>query len=279
MLDNRNSASNCSQDSRGTVCIDTRRVLDSCRDRDCFENVRVYLTDCGERIISGASGVRTRSAEVLWAHVSVDPVPFNNGFYRVSVRYYILVELEACQGIGKGQSFKGVSVLEKEVILFGGEGNAKTFSSDPGSDFCSVPDTASFETNAPVGIVETVDPIVLGTKIVECGCPCASNEYIELPQSVCCSLDGDPRITTDSARLYISIGIFSVIRIVRPAQLLVQATDYSVPDKECVEASNEDDPCSVFRNMPFPISSFSGISTYRLGGTERGKGRGGCGCK
>lgn len=281
MLDNRNSTSSCNNDSRGTVCIDTKRVLDSCRDRDCFENVRVYLTDSGEQILSCSTSVRTRSAEVLWAHVGVDAVPFNCGFYRVSVRYYILIELEACQGVGRGQTFKGLSVLEKEVILFGGEGNAKTFSSTPGDSFCTIPDVLNFDTNAPVGIVETVDPIVLGTKIVDCSCPCPCNEYIDLPEAISCQFDGDLRISTDNSRLYISIGIFSVIRIVRPAQLLVQATDYSVPDKECVEASNEEDPCSVFRNMAFPSSSFSGVNTYNNGqNNEKGRsnGRGGCGC-
>jgi hypothetical protein len=28
-----------------TVCVETNRILDSCRDQDCFENVRVFLTD------------------------------------------------------------------------------------------------------------------------------------------------------------------------------------------------------------------------------------------
>ena len=37
--------------SRETVCIETNRVLDSCRDRDCYENVRVYLSDFGNEIL------------------------------------------------------------------------------------------------------------------------------------------------------------------------------------------------------------------------------------
>ena len=41
MVENRNNC--CSQGNRekDMVCIDTYRVLDSCRDKDCFENVRV----------------------------------------------------------------------------------------------------------------------------------------------------------------------------------------------------------------------------------------------
>ena len=38
--------------SRDTCCIETGRIYDSCRDRDCYENVRVNLTECGNDIIS-----------------------------------------------------------------------------------------------------------------------------------------------------------------------------------------------------------------------------------
>ena len=57
--------------------------------------------------------------------------------------------------------------------------------------------------------------------------------------------------------LTVSLGIFSVIRIVRSAQYLIQATEYCIPEKECVPVE-EDDPCRVFRSMPFPTGEFCG---------------------
>ena len=277
MTENRNSTSCYDRDSRGTVCIDTYRVLDSCRDRDCFENTRVYLSACGEEILSGATNVRARSAKVLYAYVGVDEVPFNCGFYQVTVRYYVVIELEACLGVGRSQIFKGISVLEKQVILYGGEGNVTTFSSNPENDYCA-PNLENRGSTAPVAVVETVEPIVLGTKIVECGCPCAQSEYLELPACVRDCLEGEIRISTEAPRLYVSYGIFSVIRIIRPAQLLVNATDYSVPDKECVAATNDDNPCSVFKEMAFPTARFRGTLCGNNGNdnTSRGGGRGNC---
>ena len=279
MTDNRNTSSGLSQNSCGTVCIDTNRVFDSCRDRDCFEDTRVYLTCFGEEVLANANNVRARSAKILWAFVGVDEVPFNCGFYQVTVRYYVLVELEACLGLGRSQCFKGISVLEKEVILYGGEGNVTTFSSNPENTFCS-PNADNRGSNAPVAITETVEPLILGTKIKEkdCSCCCGSGsgEFgIELPENLCGCLDGDISTGNDAPRLYISYGLFSVIRIVRPAQLLVQATDYSVPDKECVAATNDENPCSVFRAMPFPTSRFTvtGLTQNNCsGGTRQNKG-------
>ena len=277
MMDNRNISSCGNQDGRGTVCIDTKRVLDSCRDRDCFENVRVYLTATGEEIISGCANVRSRYAEILWAQIGVDSVPFNSGFYRIMIRYYVLVELEACVAIGRSQTFYGISVLEKEVILYGGEGNVKTFASDPNADFCSFGEVNLATINAPTAIVETVEPVILGMQISDCNCSCNACEIIDIPEALRDRLDGDLVLNSENARIYVSLGIFSVIRIVRSSQLLIQATDYSVPEKECVEAKNDEDPCCVFRNMPFPTSSFSGTA-YLPDNAKNNRGRGGCGC-
>lgn len=276
MSDNRNSS--CfSQDGRGTVCIDTHRVLDSCRDRDCFEGIRVYLTSFGEDILSNASNVRAKSAKTLWAYVGVDEVPFNCGFYQVTVRYYVLVELEACLGIGRSQLFNGISVLEKQVILYGGEGSVTTFSSSTDNSFCSIGNPDNIGTNGPTAIVETVEPIILSTKVVDCSCKNTGCESIELPDCIRNCLGADVCcVNNNTPALYLSYGVFSVIRIVRPAQLLVQASDYSVPDKECVAASNNENPCSVFNNMPFPISRFRGTgNSGNANDNQRGKT---CGC-
>ena len=53
-----------------------------------------------------------------------------------------------------------------------------------------------------------------------------------------------------------TLGFFSVIRIERPGQYLINATEYSVPEKECV-SGDEEDPCAVFEKMAFPVNEFS----------------------
>ena len=84
------------------VYIDTNRILDSCRDKDCFENVRVYLSDIGQEIIDRATSVRAKCAEIVDTCISVSPMNFNRGFYQINVRMYIRMEFETCVG-GKAQ--------------------------------------------------------------------------------------------------------------------------------------------------------------------------------
>ncbi len=279
MQENRNGAlGSCSADGRGTVCIDTKRVLDCCRDRDCFENARVYLTALGEETIANANSVKTRSAKILWAYVGVDAVPFNRGFYQICVRYYIKVDFEACLGINKSQTFSGIAVLSKDVILYGGEGSVVSYSSSPENTYCNIGNLDTVSNNDPAAIVETIEPVVLGTKVIEpsCGCPCCDCPC-EIPEGVCCTIDGT-LVTANTAmpKLYVSFGIFSVIRLEREAQLLIQATDYSVPEKECTAATNDDNPCSLFSTMPFPTCEFKTAVAPDFTLTERRGG--GCGC-
>ena len=153
MQENRNASFVPCADAKGTVCIDTKKVYDSCRDRDCFEDTRVFLSATGEEVLCNANSIRTKSAKILAAYVGVNAVPFNNGFYQVTVRYYIEVECEGCLGVGKSQVFKGVAALEKDVILYGGEGRAITFTSNGLDTYCnSCVNTAS--TNDPTAVVD-----------------------------------------------------------------------------------------------------------------------------
>ena len=252
----------CSSDKNPSrndmVCIETNRILDSCRDRDCFEDVKVLLTDFGNDILEHTTNVRAKNACIAWTHISIDPVKFNRGFYSVSIKFYVKITFEACLCGGRSQDFDGIAVLEKKVILYGSESNVSVFKSSPdASDYCSIPTLCCSEKNVPSAIVEVVDPIILNSKVREkndpccCQCCCCCED---IPESICGNIGGD-LADSDGRYLTVSLGIFSVVRIVRPAQYLVHATEYCVPDKECV-AAEDDDPCALFRSMAFPTSEF-----------------------
>lgn len=251
----------CPSPSRESVCIETNRILDSCRDRDCFENVRVFLTGFGNDIIARTGAVRAKEAEIVWTSIGIDPVQFNRGFHSVSIRYFVRMTFEACIGGGRSQEFDGMAVLDKNVVLYGGESSVNVFrSSSESSGFCSLPEPCSSCRSLPTAVVEAVDPVVLGVKIVDdkCACHCVCSCH-DIPLPVVSCLSGELCPDNGGRHLAVSLGIFSVVRLIRPGQYLVSASEYSVPDKECFEPSDSD-PCSVFRKMPFPVSEFGVLS-------------------
>ncbi len=277
MSDNRfpcNVPDKCSSKNE-TVCIDTNRVLDSCRDRDCFEDVKVLLTNFGNDIIEHTTNIRAKSAHIEWTQITIDPIKFNRGFYSVNIKFYVKICLEACLCGGRTQDFDGVAVLEKKVILYGSESNVSVFkSSSACSDFCAAPELCSPGRNIPVAIVEVVDPIILNAKVREpedpccCFCCCCGDIPTGISQGI-----GDSLSDSDGRYLTVSLGIFSVVRIVRPAQYLINATEYCVPDKVCISAE-DDNPCAVFKSMAFPTSEFCPTEFTPMRGDKSGK----CGC-
>ena len=50
---------------REAVCIDTNRVYDSCADKDCLADLRVYFPPQCQETIEHATGVRCRGTEIL----------------------------------------------------------------------------------------------------------------------------------------------------------------------------------------------------------------------
>ena len=280
MSEMRNTSPTCGGPGRGdSVYIDTNRILDSCRDKDCFEDVVVYLSDIGNDLIERSGSVRTKCAKVICANINVDSVPFNRGFYQVSITMYIKIVCEVCACLGRPQEVEGIAVVEKKVILYGSEGNVNIFKSEPGArNFCGCSNTEQPGTNLPTAVFEVVDPIVLNTKIVEaCECRCG-RPYLsieDLPEIVSNSIGGNICGNPSGKLLTVSLGFFSVVRIERPAQYLVHGTEYTVPEKECVSPSN-DDPCNMFKHMAFPINEFYPPSLSDVKGGDDGIG--GCGC-
>ena len=231
-------------DIREAVCVHTRKIFDSCRDKDCIEDLRVYPTESSQDILDSAFGVRARSAELLLAQPTVNEVSFNRGYYTVDVTYYYRVTGEA---LTTGETIVGLSIFDKRVLLFGSDASAKVFSSvdDP-----TIVNTAGL----PIAMVETVDPIALRMNLVESEIP-GETEQRAIPQSVLDAFDEPLIFPAQSRKLFVTLGQFSIIRLERDTQLLIPAYDYCVPEQSC-ESSGEEDPCAMFSRIQFPLDEF-----------------------
>lgn len=243
---------------REAVCIHTRKIYDSCRDKDCIEDLRFYPKMPYVDVINRAQSVKGGSATLLHVYVDVEPVSFNRGFYTVDMRFFYSVSLQAYLSSPVPVTVEGLCVFDKRVLLFGSEGNAKIFSSELRT---GEPDVQMMRrANAPVAVVEAVDPIVLDARILD---SCAKRDYdcdlCEVPTFVNNCFDGELSSGDDSRRIYITLGQFSIVRLERDSQLLIPVYDYCMPEKECSCGSGmncNEDPCSIFRNISFPVGEF-----------------------
>lgn len=241
---------------REAVCIHTKKIFDSCKDKDCIEDLRVYPTRGCQEVIDRAVSVKAGCAELLYAYIDVEPVTFNRGFYTVDVRYFYRIAADAFVGAARPVEITGLAVFDKRVILFGSEGSAKVFTStgkNCGSDIQGLP-----ATTAPTAVVESVDPIILGMKLVEV-CQCHHHDNCcEIPPAVCACFPEELVTGGDVHRLFVTLGQFSIIRLERDTQLLMPAYDYCMPEKDCDCGCDcrQEDPCELFRKVQFPVGEF-----------------------
>ena len=241
---------------REAVCIHTKKIFDSCKDKDCIEDLRVYPTRGCQEVIDRAVSVKAGCAELLYAYIDVEPVTFNRGFYTVDVRYFYRITADAFVGAARPVEITGLAVFDKRVILFGSEGSAKVFTStgkNCGSDIQGLP-----ATTAPTAVVESLDPIILGMKLVEV-CQCRHNDNCcEIPPAVCACFPEELVTGGDVHRLFVTLGQFSIIRLERDTQLLMPAYDYCMPEKDCDCGCDcrQEDPCELFRKVQFPVGEF-----------------------
>ena len=238
-----------------SVCIDAGRVYDSCCDRDCLEDLRCFFLPETQTLINNALSVRLRSAEVLNVFIDVEPVNFNKGYYSCDLTFFFLLSFDLYTSPSScPQVINGIATFNKKVILYGSCGAVKTFSNVVGEE-CRNHNANTFSgSNTPKCVVSAVDPVPLSAKIgtirdcYEASC-C-------IPDCVCEALGG--HVVTDIPRgtptIYATIGLFTVVQLIRNVQMLIPVYDFCVPQKSCDHSTAE--PCDTFSRIQFPLDDF-----------------------
>ncbi|MFR0769574.1 MAG: hypothetical protein ACLSHO_08300 [Dysosmobacter sp.] len=98
---------------REAVCVHTRKIYDSCRDKDCIEDLRFYPKLQYVDVINHALSVKGGSADLLYVYVDVEPVNFNRGFYTVDMRFFYNVTLQAYTSCPAPVTVEGLCVFDK----------------------------------------------------------------------------------------------------------------------------------------------------------------------
>ncbi len=229
---------------REAVCVNTRKIFDSCRDKDCVDDLRVYPTESSQTYIENALSIRPKSARLLNVDVGVEPVSFNRGYYTVDCTYFYYVTGETFPA---GETVTGLCVFDKRVMLFGSVGSVRTYRSD------GVPNG---EADLPIAVVSAVDPICLHCKLCDAETVIATElEHRSIPDAIRTCFTEKLIFNDTARRWFATVGQFSIVRLERDTQLVVPAYDYCMPEKEC-PGTITDDPCTLFSRIHFPVEEF-----------------------
>ena len=241
-------------DLRQAMSIHTRKITDSCRDKDCIEDLRVYLTTGSQQILDSAANARVRSAELLYTCIDVSPVAFDRSHYCIDITFYYRVLADAVIGTCRPTTLYGLAVFSKRAVLCGEDSHAHIFRS---GNSMAENTAATQAANLPTAVVEVLDPMILNSKVKEV-CECTCGETVsQIPGGIRCLFDEELVLSGERRRLFVTLGQFSIVRLERDAQLVVPVLEYSIPCKECCDGPGcSEDPCEMFSRIPFPSTQF-----------------------
>ena len=254
MSECQNSGIRCSaEDLQQALAIHTRKITDACRDKDCIEDLRVYLTQSSQEVLESCASAKVRCADLLYTYIDVEPVAFDRNHYCIDLTFYYRILADATVGVNRPVALQGLAMFTKRAVLCGEDSRAHIYTSrtrlDGGDGLTRV------SANHPTAVVEVLDPMVLSSKIQN---HCAHDAMAQIPQCICNVFD-EELVTGRSDRfLLVTLGQFSVVRLERDAQLVVPVLQYSMPTKECCDAPGcGEDPCEMFSRIPFPEAQFA----------------------
>lgn len=245
------------EDLQEALSVHTRKITDSCRDKDCIEDLRVYLTTGSQTILDTAVGAKVRCAELLYTYIDVEPVAFDRSNYCIDVTFYYRILADATVGCNRPASLYGLAVFSKRAVLCGEESCAHIFTSD--TRIHEQDGLSRYSANLPTAVVEVLDPMVLSSKVKDiCDCSCHETTAVQIPGYIKRMFDEELVLSGDRRRLFVTLGQFSIIRLERDAQLVVPVLDYSIPSKDCSDTTGcSEDPCEMFSRIPFPTAQFA----------------------
>ncbi|MBQ3194612.1 MAG: hypothetical protein IJB59_13695 [Oscillospiraceae bacterium] len=139
-------------DLRQCMSIHTRKITDSCRDKDCIEDLRVYLTTGSQAVLDSAANVRVRSAELITTYMDVEPVAFDRNHYCIDLTFYYRILADAVTGGTRPVTLYGLAVFSKRAVLCGEDSRAHVYRSDTRIGQFDGP--SAFFANLPTAVVE-----------------------------------------------------------------------------------------------------------------------------
>lgn len=76
-----------------------------------------------------------------------------------------------------------------------------------------------------------------------------------VPDDICRVFDDIIVDNDDSKKVYVTLGLFTICRLLREVELVVPVVDFCIPDNECVQSADSN-PCELFEKLRFPVDEF-----------------------
>ena len=277
---NCSSGCGCNGDEKGEACIIAQKIFDQCRVQKCLTGnilgpARVadcqvgHCDDmlCDSDIIvppANAASVNLRDTELSRIDIlRKTPNGLQEGCWDIELRYVFSYTLEfrRADGCSIGCT-NGTSSYHLKVTLYGSTESDVTTSTDL-YDCCSNSHGGPFviAEGKAVGLTaELCYPHWNDGCGCDCNCDCSCDCNCNHGCNQKPDCNGYPNHTPIA--VYVTLGLFTIIKMFRTINMLVESHGRCVP-AECTKPASSGDPCRNFDRMAFPLDLFSPSSEPR----------------
>ena len=260
-------------------CIIAQKIFDQCRIQKCLTpnilgSARAYsfnYDDCcckdNEIIVPPTNSASVSIKDLILSKISIiskKQNPFKKCYWDIEVRFNFVYNLlfktaDGCEIC----TTKATSSYTTKVTLYGSEDGDVVVASDLycSNDLLSTGPFVSVEGKA-VGLLAELkynnpccDCSCNCGYTYGCSCDCCNDcgcnfDYGNMPNYQAISQNVSYPVSVN-----VTIGLFAIIKLFRPVNLVVKTEGYCIPD-ECKGITTVDDPCDFFNNLDFPMNLF-----------------------
>ena len=297
----------CDNSGFTNECIMANRVFDQCRLQLCLTpdvlgparaakctNTCNEVYNEGDIIVPPCNAASVMADNFNLCKILIEkkrPNPFRTGFWDVTVKYIftytlIFTSVEGCELC----RVCATNTYTTKLTLFGSVCTDVVMASDlyshnPNNSgpYVTVEGKAvilSAELKYPVNSCNTCCGCCC-----DCGCGCSGSNN----NGCSCGNSGVDSATTCPTAVNVTIGLFSVVKLFRPVNIVVPSTGYCIPEECEAVGTAKQSVCDFFDSIEFPFdifsppanpSSVSDDSTCGCGNNDScGCGYNSCGCK
>ncbi|MCL2855866.1 MAG: hypothetical protein FWE21_09685 [Defluviitaleaceae bacterium] len=213
----------------------TMKIYDSCRSKDCLTPQELGpARDLSGDPVRPPDEARSVSVDNLTVGrigiMKKQPSPFRNGFWDLEIQYLLAYELKYFSADGQHIDIQpAISTVTRRLSLFGSVGrNISTFTDLLGNSGLILGNGEPF-----VHVEAKAMPLTA-----------------ELSRRHCDGGHG-----SHHRHVFVTFGLFSIVKLYRLASLLVESRGFLIPPK-CKNLAPTN-PCDFFEELHFPMDSFS----------------------
>ena len=276
-------------------CIIAHKIFDQCRQQKCLTPsilgparvAKTVTNNCNEILREGdiivppcnATSVSIKDLELCNIIITGKKAnPFRPGFWDIDLKYIFRYTL----------IFKATDCTELCCICATNFYNTKvTLFGSSESDIFTATDLYSCQESLSSGPFVNVEgkAISLSAELkysscnrgcgCNCGCGCDCDCDCGCGCDCDCGCDADNGTYGAPTAVLVTIGLFTIIKMFRPVNIVIQSLGYCVPEECKSSGTCPDNPCDFFNSIEFPMNLFSptGTGDYMHQSCNQG-----CGC-